>query len=120
MAYVVVADLDELEIGDSMRVDDFPEPICIIRLDDDDVRAIHNTCTHQQFPLDEGYLQGDDTLSCAAHAARFDLDTGASCGVFEVDPLPRYACKIEDDAIYVDFEHQLNDAPTPKPPPYGS
>lgn len=118
MAYVLVADLDELEIGDTMLVEDLPEPICLIRLDDDDIRAIHNTCTHQQFPLHEGYLQEDDTLSCAAHAARFDLATGRSIGIFEVDPVPRYACKIEDDAVWVDFEQQLNEAPTPTPPPY--
>ena len=73
MTFVVVANLDDLEVGDTMLVDELREPICLIRLDDDDVRAIHNTCTHQQQPLHEGTLQEDDTLVCAAHASRFDL-----------------------------------------------
>ena len=58
MTFVVVANLDDLEVGDTMLVDELREPICLIRLDDDDVRAIHNTCTHQQQPLHEGTLQG--------------------------------------------------------------
>jgi 3-phenylpropionate/trans-cinnamate dioxygenase ferredoxin subunit len=67
MTYVAVANLSDLEVGDTMLVDELREPICLIRLDDDDVRAIHNTCTHQQQPLHEGTLQDDDTLVCAAH-----------------------------------------------------
>jgi 3-phenylpropionate/trans-cinnamate dioxygenase ferredoxin subunit len=103
-----------------MLVDELPEPICLIRLDDDDVRAIHNTCTHQQQPLHEGTLQDDDTLVCAAHASRYDLTTGEAVGVFACGPIPVYACKIEDDAILVDIDQQLNDAPIPRPPAPGS
>lgn len=116
MAFVIVANLDDLEVGDTMLIEDFPEPICLVRLDDDDVRAVHNTCTHQQQPLHEGTVQDDDTLVCASHNSRFDLSTGASVGIPEVPPIPVYACKIEDDAILVDFDQQLNDAPIPHKP----
>ena len=88
MTFVVVANLDDLEVGDTMLVDELREPICLIRLDDDDVRAIHNTCTHQQQPLHEGTLQDDDTLVCAAHASRYDLTTGEAVGVFACGPDP--------------------------------
>ena len=116
MTFVVVANLDDLEVGDTMLVTELREPICLIRLDDDDVRAIHNTCTHQQQPLHEGTLQDDDTLVCAAHASRYDLTTGEAVGPFACGPAPLYACKIEDDAIWVDIDQQLNDAPIPRPP----
>ena len=111
MTFVVVANLDDLEVGDTMLVDELREPICLIRLDDDDVRAIHNTCTHQQQPLHEGTLQDDDTLVCAAHASRYDLTTGEAVGPFAAGPIPVYACKIEDGAVLVDIDEQLNDAP---------
>ena len=114
MTFVVVANLDDLEVGDTMLVDELREPICLIRLDDDDVRAIHNTCTHQQQPLHEGSLQDDDTLVCASHASRYNLTTGEAVGVFACGPIPVYACKIEDDAILVDIDQQLNDAPIPR------
>ena len=120
MAFVIVANLDDLEVGDTLLVDELREPICLIRLDDDDVRAIHNTCTHQQQPLHEGTLQEDDTLVCAAHASRYNLTTGEAVGVFACGPIPVYACKIEDDAILVDIDEQLNDAPLPRPPAPGS
>jgi 3-phenylpropionate/trans-cinnamate dioxygenase ferredoxin subunit len=116
MTFVVVANLDDLEVGDTMLVGELSEPICLIRLDDDDVRAIHNTCTHQQQPLNEGSLQDDDTLVCAAHASRYDLTTGEAVGVFACGPIPVYACKIEDDAVLVDIDQQLNDAPIPHHP----
>jgi 3-phenylpropionate/trans-cinnamate dioxygenase ferredoxin subunit len=90
MTFVVVANLDDLEVGDIMLVEDLREPICLIRLDDDDVRAIHNTCTH--------------------------LTSGEAVGPFASGPAPLYACKIEDDAILVDIDQQLNDAPIPQPP----
>jgi 3-phenylpropionate/trans-cinnamate dioxygenase ferredoxin component len=120
MTFVVVANLDDLEVGDTLLVADLREPICLIRLDDDDVRAIHNTCTHQQQPLHEGTLQEDDTLVCAAHASRYDLTTGEAVGPFAAGPIPVYACKVEDDAILVDIDQQLNDAPIPRPPAPGS
>ena len=104
MTFVVVANLDDLEVGDTMLVTELREPVCLIRLDDDDVRAIHNTCTHQQLPLHEGTLQDDDTLVCASHASRYDLTTGEAVGVFACGPIPVYACKVDVDENGVVFD----------------
>jgi 3-phenylpropionate/trans-cinnamate dioxygenase ferredoxin subunit len=48
------------------------------------------------------------------------LTTGEAVGPFASGPIPVYACKIEDDAIWVDIDKQLNDAPIPRPPAPGS
>ncbi|MDT7745703.1 MAG: 3-phenylpropionate/trans-cinnamate dioxygenase ferredoxin component [Actinomycetota bacterium] len=117
MAWEAVADLDQLEEGDMLLVH-LGEPICVVRLYEDEAVAVHNTCTHQQQPLNEGYLQEDDSLICPAHNSRFDLHTGVPTGVPAVDPIPTYACKIEDGAIWVDVEQQLNDAAIPHKPYY--
>ena len=103
MAFEIVANLDDLEPGETLFVEGLREPICLVRLDEDDVRAVHNTCTHQQQPL---------------HNSRFDLTTGESVGIPVVPPLPVYACRIEGDAILVDIDQQLNDAPIPHKPYY--
>jgi 3-phenylpropionate/trans-cinnamate dioxygenase ferredoxin subunit len=108
MAYEEVANLDELEVGETPLVE-LREPVCLVRVGEQDVRAIHNTCSHQQQPLHEGTVD-DDTLVCAAHAATFDLTTGESVGIPEVAAVPVYACKVEEDAVLVDLDHQLNDA----------
>ena len=108
MSFEEAATLDEVEIGETLLVE-LAEPVCLVRLGDRDVRAIHDTCSHQQQPLHEGTVDGD-TLVCAAHAATFDLATGQSIGVPEVAAVPLYACKVEEDTVLVDLEHQLNDA----------
>ena len=116
MAFVAVANIDDLEEGETLFVDGLKEPICLVRLDGEDVRAVHNTCTHQQQPLHEGTVQDDDTLVCASHNSRFNLETGESVGIPEVPTLPVYACKVDGDAILVDIDQQLNDAPIPHHP----
>ncbi len=108
MAFEVAANLDEIEVGATLLVE-LSEPVCLARLDDDDVRAVHDTCTHQQQPLHEGMVV-DDTLVCAAHAATFDLVTGESIGVPVVDPIAVYACKIEDGCVLVDLRRRLDGA----------
>ena len=107
MSFEDAANLSELGVGETLLVE-LAEPICLVRLGEDDVRAVHNTCTHQQQPLHEGTVHDDDTLVCAAHAARFDLTTGASIGVPEVPAVRVYACRIEDGAVLVDLDQQLN------------
>jgi 3-phenylpropionate/trans-cinnamate dioxygenase ferredoxin subunit len=109
MAFEVVATLDEIEVGETLLVE-LAEPICLVRLGETDVRAVHDTCTHQQQPLHEGTVD-DDTLVCAAHAATFDLDTGESIGVPAVEPIAVYACKVEDDCVLVDLDRRRGDGP---------
>ena len=82
MAFVIVANLDDLDEGETLFVEGLKEPICLVRLDGEDVRAVHNTCTHQQQPLHEGTVQDDDTLVCASHNSRFNLDQPASRSAF--------------------------------------
>jgi len=108
VAFEEVANLDELEVGETLLVE-LAEPVCLVRLGEQDVRAIHDTCSHQQQPLHEGTVD-DDTLVCAAHAATFDLTTGESIGIPEVAAVPLYACKVEDGTVLVDLDQQLNDA----------
>lgn len=64
--------------------------------------AFENNCTHEDFPLTEGMVDGEE-LECALHGARFCLRSGAvraipaSCGI-RVFPV----C-VEDGSVYVDL-----------------
>ncbi len=49
MAYEVAANLDDIELGETLLVE-LSEPVCLIRLDEQDVRAIHKTCTTSSSP----------------------------------------------------------------------
>ena len=112
MAFEKVATLDELSVGGTKRVD-LAEPICLVRLDDSVVKAVHDVCSHQEYSLCEGWV-GDNEIECALHGSTFDLDSGEPQALPAVDPIPVYACKIEDGAVWVDLDEQGNDARPPR------
>ena len=62
-----------------------------------------------------GHVQDDDTLVCASHNSRFDLTTGESVGIPVVPRCPS-TLQDEGDAILVDIDQQLKDAPIPHRP----
>ncbi len=113
MALEEAATLEEIEVGGTLRVE-LSEPVCLVRLSEDDVRAVHDTCSHQGQPLSEGTVDGD-TVVCSAHAATFDLATGRSVGIPDVAAVPVYTCTIEDGAVLVDLDRPLNDAQPSRP-----
>ena len=118
MAYVKVATLDELEVG-ATRLAELAEPVCLVRTDPGTVKAVHDTCSHQQYSLCEGWVDldsasGSGAIECALHGSTFDLDTGRPDSLPAVRPIPVYACKVDDGAIWVDLDQQLNDALVPR------
>ncbi len=113
MALVRVAALDAVPVGTPTHVDVEGRPVCLVRFDDTTVKAIHDVCSHQQYPLHEGYVD-DNEIECALHGSTFDLDSGDPQGLPAVRPVPVYTATVADDSVYVDVEEQLNDAPVPR------
>lgn len=114
MTYTEVARLDDLPVGSSAKVTVGGEPVALVRLDEATVKAVHNTCSHQEYDLaPEGFVE-DNTLECALHGSVFDLDSGQPDALPAVKPIPVYDCKVEDGTVYIDIDHKLNDAPTPR------
>ena len=113
MAMERVLDLDELPVGSTRVVALGGEPICVVRLDEQTVKAVHDTCSHQQYSLAEGWLDGN-TIECNLHGSAFDLDTGEPTSLPAVKPVPVYACAVRDGEIWVDQADQRNDAPVPR------
>jgi nitrite reductase/ring-hydroxylating ferredoxin subunit len=60
--------------------------------------AFANACPHEGNPLCEGEILGD-TLTCAFHGWKFDLETGA-CLVGD-EPAQRFLAEIQGDEIVV-------------------
>lgn len=112
MAYQRVAAYDELVPGEA-RLVELTEPVCVVKLDDGSVKAVHDTCSHQQYPLHEGWVD-DNEIECGLHGSAFDLDDGTPQGLPAVRPIPVYACKVEDGVVYVDLDTKLNDASEPR------
>jgi 3-phenylpropionate/trans-cinnamate dioxygenase ferredoxin component len=62
--------------------------------------AIEDQCTHDQGPVGEGELEGEQII-CPRHGARFDIRTGKVLSFPAVTDIKVYKVRIEDDYIEV-------------------
>ena len=72
--FVKVAQLSNLPVGKLMYVDIEGEEICLIN-SEGKIYAIQEHCTHEEGPLHEGTLRGNEII-CPWHESRFDFRTG--------------------------------------------
>jgi 3-phenylpropionate/trans-cinnamate dioxygenase ferredoxin subunit len=107
-AYVPAAKLSELAAGQFKPVELDGKRLLICRTDDG-VYAIDDTCTHDDGPLADGWLEGRE-IECPRHGARFDVTTGKVICLPAAVPINSYRVRIEADAILVNV-HEV----VPKP-----
>ena len=67
--------------------------------------VIDDHCTHDNGPLGEGQLYGDQ-IECPRHGARFNVRTGKVTRMPAVRPVRTYPITVEDGAIYIDVEDE--------------
>ncbi len=113
MAFEVVCPLAELPERSTRLVHAGGEPICLVRLDGDEVLAVHDTCSHQEYPLHEGWIEGR-SIECALHGSMFNLDTGEPDSLPAVKPIPTYATKVADGQVLLDASSPTNGAAPPR------
>ncbi len=98
---VPVARLDEIPAGTMLMVQVDATDILLVNLDGK-IRATQGVCSHEYFELDKGFLTGD-TLTCALHLSRFDLQTGDALDPPAELPLQVYPVSIEGDHISLEL-----------------
>ena len=86
---------------------DGTDPVLLVNVAGD-VRAYQGICSHEYFELDKGFLTAD-SLTCALHLSRFDLDTGDALDPPAEAPLVRYPVVIEDGRVII----EVPDGPLP-------
>lgn len=64
--------------------------------------AIDNLCTHDNGPLGEGTLVGDQ-VECPRHGARFDVRSGAVRALPAVRPVRTYPVQLQGDEVSIEF-----------------
>lgn len=65
--------------------------------------AVADFCTHDDGPLADGFLDGDQ-VECPRHGARFSVKTGAVLCLPAVLPIPTFRVKVEGEDILVNVE----------------
>lgn len=101
MARCSVGKLAELTPGSLTRVDPDGVPVCLVRLDNGDLYAVSDLCTHEDVELSDGELDGDE-VECPAHGSCFDPRTGAVSGLPATKPLRTYPVEITGGDVFVE------------------
>ena len=79
---------------------DATEPVLVVNLDGV-FHAVQGICSHEYFELDKGFLT-NDSLTCALHLSRFDLETGDALDPPAELPLAVYAVVVEAGRVLIE------------------
>jgi len=95
-----VADVDACAPGRLVSAMAGAQPIVLANVEGR-VCALEDRCSHEEFPLSDGELEGGD-LVCIYHGARYDACTGKNKGLPAIRPVRSFPVEIRDDGIYVE------------------
>ena len=62
--------------------------------------ALQDRCTHQDYPLSDGELDGT-RLECIYHGARYDVRTGRAVQLPAIRPVKTYEVEVRGDDVYI-------------------
>lgn len=99
-SWVRVASLAECPAGGLTAAMAGETPVVLVNVEGR-VCALLDQCSHEEFPLSDGELDGGDVV-CAYHGARFDACSGARKALPAVLPVQSFPVEIRDGEVYVD------------------
>jgi nitrite reductase/ring-hydroxylating ferredoxin subunit len=102
MAFVRVGSVDDVPVGTLRGVDANGTAVVLANVDGT-ICALHDKCSHEEYPLSDGELDGGDIV-CAYHGARFDACTGARKALPAVLPVQAFPVDVRDGDIYVEVD----------------
>ena len=97
--FVEIAPASELPNGERLFVDLGDKPIVIFNIAGH-FFAIGDVCSHDDGPLGDGVIEGDNIV-CPRHGAEFDVRTGKAMAMPAVVDIPAYPVQIRDGKIFV-------------------
>ena len=69
---------------------------------DGDIYALEDRCAHEEYPLSDGEIDGDE-LVCIYHGARFECRTGRNKALPAIRPVRSFPVEIREGDVYVDM-----------------
>ena len=97
--FITTAKVSEIPVGQFKQVEIVGKPLLICHTETG-FYAIDDTCTHDDGPLADGWLEGD-AIECPRHGARFDVTTGKVLCLPAAVPIHSYPVQVEGDEIKV-------------------
>lgn len=81
----------------ALRVERTPIVLCNV---EGDFYALLDQCTHEDLPLSNGDLEGDEFV-CIHHGARFDVCTGRALCLPAIRPVKTFEVEVRDGDVFV-------------------
>ena len=104
MSVEVRVRLSDVPDGVAVHVDGGPHGICIARLGDD-VFALADRCSHQNWPLSDGEVEAFAcTIECTKHGSTFSLKDGSPQCLPATRAVEVYPVRLEGDDVVVTVE----------------
>ncbi len=100
--WVRVADASACAPGKLLGVEAGNEKVVLANVDGD-LYALEDRCSHQDYPLSDGELEGD-RLECIYHGARFDVCTGRAVALPAIRPVRTFEVEVRDEGVYVKID----------------
>ncbi|MDQ3937401.1 MAG: non-heme iron oxygenase ferredoxin subunit [Chloroflexota bacterium] len=101
MRRVTVGSIEDLPPGTLQMVQVDGTDILLVN-NDGRIHATQGICSHEYFELDKGFLTGD-SLTCALHLSRFDLESGEALDPPAELPLAVYGVAVDDGQIVLEL-----------------
>ena len=94
-----VASLADVPAGSVKGVEANGSRIALANVDGD-LYALADRCSHQDFPLSDGELEGTE-LECIYHGARFDVCSGRAIQLPAIRPVKTWDVEVRDGDIFI-------------------
>lgn len=102
-AWIAACRTDDINREDVTEFEHEGRSFAIYRSPKDEYFATDGSCTHEQFPLADGFVM-DDIIECAKHNGRFNYKTGEALGAPACIDLKTYPVKVEDGTVFIRIE----------------
>ena len=97
--FVKIARIHEIPVGQFKPVEILSKRLLICHIESG-FYAVDDTCTHDDGPLADGWLEGN-AIECPRHGARFDITTGKVLCLPAAVPIHSYPVKVDGDDVKV-------------------
>jgi 3-phenylpropionate/trans-cinnamate dioxygenase ferredoxin subunit len=104
--FVAVAGADEIKPGSFRKVEADGRPFIVANVDGR-YYAVEDLCSHEDYPLSYGCLDGD-RIKCSLHGSRFSLATGAPLEEPADEPIATFRVELSDGQVWLDPSRRTN------------
>lgn len=105
MALIKAARVQDIQENQLLTVDTPAGSVVVTRLGSD-LCAFQNACSHDDNPLDDGRIEGEEVV-CARHGARFNVRTGRVCRMPATSDIEVYPVRLQGEDVFVEVPDGL-------------